>query len=314
MVDPHLTSGSPGPRGAHSVEVAEGVFAYVQPDGGWFVNNTGFVVGRSGVVSVDTCATHDRTRAYLSAIGQITPQPVRTLVNTHHHGDHTYGNHLLPGATIIGHEKVREALLAWGRPPEPTHWNEVDWGPIELAPPFVTFDRELRVYADEVRCEVRHFGVPAHTVADAVVWLPEQRVLFSGDLLFHGVTPLMAHGSVSGALVVLDHLEQLAPEVVVPGHGPVGDAAMIDDVRRYLRLVQHLAAEGHAAGLSPLETARDADLGEFADRLDDERIVGNLHRAFAELDGLAPGGRIDLEAAFRDMVTFNGGRPLTCHA
>lgn len=296
------------------VEVAERVFAYVQADGGWFVNNTGFMVGRTGVVSVDTCATVDRTEAYLRAIGGVTDRPVRTLVNTHHHGDHTYGNFLLPGATIVGHERVREALLAWGRPPEPRHWEPVAWGDVELAPPFVTYDDELRVHVDDMRCEVRYVGRPAHTVADSIVWIPEERVLFSGDLLFNGVTPLMSHGSVAGALRVLDDIEELAPDVVVPGHGPVGDAAMIDDVRRYLRFVQDLARSGHAAGATPLETARSADLGEFADLLDAERIVGNLHRAFAELDGLPPGAGIDLAAAFDDMVTYNGGKPLTCHA
>ena len=226
------------------VEVAERVFAYVQADGGWFVNNTGFMVGRSGVVSVDTCATADRTTAYLRAIADVTDRPVRTLVNTHHHGDHTYGNYLLPGATIVGHQKVRDALLAWGRPPEPAYWEPVDWGHVELAPPFLTYESELRVYVDEMRCDVRYVGRPAHTVADSIVWLPAERVLFAGDLLFNGVTPLMSHGSVSGALAVLDDLEALSPEVVVPGHGTVGGASMIDDVRGYLRFVQDLAVRG----------------------------------------------------------------------
>ena len=304
-------SGGAAPR---VVELAEGVFAHVQPDGGWFVNNTGFLVGRHGVVSIDTCATTDRTRAYLDAVAEVSDRPVRTLVNTHHHGDHTYGNYLLPDATIVGHRRVREALLAWGRPPEPTHWEPVDWGPLELAPPFLTYEDEVRIHVDERVCVVRHVGRPAHTVADSVVWLPEERVLFAGDLLFNGVTPLMSHGSVAGALTVLDDLEALGPEVVVPGHGAVGGIEMVDDVRRYLLLVQRLAAHGHAAGLTPLETAREADLGEFAGHLDAERVVGNLHRAYAELDGVEPGARIDLGAAFDDMVILNGGHPLTCHA
>ncbi|GAB3667433.1 MBL fold metallo-hydrolase [Nocardioides korecus] len=298
----------------HVVEVAERVFAHVQADGGWFVNNTGFMVGRSGVVSVDTCATADRTSAYLRAISDVTDRPVRTLVNTHHHGDHTYGNYLLPGATIVGHQKVRDALLAWGRPPAPAYWEPVDWGHVELAPPFLTYESELRVYVDQMRCDVRYVGRPAHTVADSIVWLPQERVLFAGDLLFNGVTPLMSHGSVSGALAVLDDLEALSPEVVVPGHGPVGGASMIGDVRGYLRLVQDLAVQGRAAGCTPLETARGADLGEYAGWLDAERVVGNLHRAYAELAGCEPGARIDLGAAFEDMVALNGGRPLTCHA
>ena len=68
------------------------------------------------------------------------------------------------------------------------------------------------------------------------------------------------------------------------------------------------------AGLSPLELARETDLGEYAGWLDRERIVGNLHRAYAELAGAAPGGPIDAAAALADMITYNGGRPLACQA
>src|SRR5579871_540018 len=97
-------------------EVSAGVFAYVQPDGTWWINNTGFITGSRGVTSIDTCSTERRTRAYLDAIRRFSDRPVRTLVNTHHHGDHTYGNCLLPAATVIGHELTREEVLASGPP------------------------------------------------------------------------------------------------------------------------------------------------------------------------------------------------------
>jgi cyclase len=82
----------------------------------------------------------------------------------------------------------------------------------------------------------------------------------------------------------------------------------------YLRFVSDTAREAKAAGLSPLDAAREVDLGRFAEWLDAERIVGNLHRAYAELDGSERGARIDLAAALADMVTYNGGNPLTCYA
>ncbi|WP_300604996.1 MBL fold metallo-hydrolase [Trebonia sp.] len=82
-------------------EVSDGVFAYIQPDGTWFINNTGFLVGSRGVTSVDACSTERRTRAYLEAIAKTSSQPVRTLINTHHHGDHTHGNYLFGDATIV---------------------------------------------------------------------------------------------------------------------------------------------------------------------------------------------------------------------
>ena len=97
---------------ARVTEVSEDVYAYIQPDGTWFINNTAFLVARGGVTSIDTCATERRTRAYLAAIASVTTQPVRTLVNTHHHGDHTHGNYLLGPVTIVAHDRTREEVLA----------------------------------------------------------------------------------------------------------------------------------------------------------------------------------------------------------
>jgi cyclase len=94
----------------------------------------------------------------------------------------------------------------------------------------------------------------------------------------------------------------------------VSGPGLIDDTVDYLNFVQDTARQGMHAGLSPLETAREADLGAFAGLTDAERIVGNLHRAYAELGGAERGTPIDILAALHDMVTFNGGRPLTCIA
>jgi cyclase len=79
-------------------------------------------------------------------------------------------------------------------------------------------------------------------------------------------------------------------------------------------LVSSTAQEAKAAGMAPLEAARQADLGEFKDLLDSERIVGNLHRAYLELDGAGRGAPADLARALGEMVAYNGGHPLTCHA
>jgi len=100
------------PRPQRLEEVAEGVFAHIQPDGSWMINNTGFLVGPDGVTSIDTCSTELRTRSYLDAVAQVTPLPVRTLLNTHHHPDHTAGNGLFTGATIVAHDNAREEMRA----------------------------------------------------------------------------------------------------------------------------------------------------------------------------------------------------------
>ncbi|MFD1932182.1 MULTISPECIES: MBL fold metallo-hydrolase [Nonomuraea] len=292
-------------------EVSDGVYAYIQPDGSWWINNTGFMAGRRGVISVDACSTERRTRAYRDAIAKISDRPITTLVNTHHHGDHTFGNHLFPEATIVAHERTREQIIADGVPTYLGAWSpDVEWGTLDPVPPFLTYTDGVTLYSDDLRCEVRHVGFAAHTTNDSYVWIPSRKVLFSGDLVFNGGTPFVLMGSVAGALSALDQLEELGAETIVPGHGDVCGPSAISTVRGYLRFVQETAEAGMAAGLSPLELARQTDLGEYGTLTDSERVVGNLHRAYAD----ATGGEVDLAAAVLDMITFNGGRPLTCHA
>jgi cyclase len=297
-------------------EVSDGIYAYIQPDGTWWINNTGFVVGPQGVIAVDSCSTERRTRAFLDAIASVSAAPVRTLVNTHHHGDHTFGNALFPGATIVAHERTRAEAIAFGPARELPFWDNPAWGSLPLEPPFLTFTDRVALHAGDLRADVVHVGTPAHTTNDSIVWFPERSTLFCGDLVFNGGTPFLLMGSVTGSIAVLeDVLLPLGAQTVVPGHGPVfHDRAPIDATLGYLRFVLDVAEGGRAAGRSPLDAARDTDLGPYRDWPDAERIVGNLHRAYAELDGLERGGAIDVFAALGDMVAYNGGKPLTCLA
>src|SRR3954471_22384037 len=185
-------------------EVGDGLFAYVQPDGSWMVNNTGFVVGPDGVTSIDTCSTELRTRTYLETLTRVTSAPVRTLLNTHSHPDHTAGNGLLPGATIVRHEAVRAEMIALGRAHPPGIWEDFDPGNAPFAPPFLTFRDEVTLWVGDRRCEVRHVGGPAHTNGDGILWGAAQSLLYAGALLFNGGTPFLMGGSVAGAVRVLE--------------------------------------------------------------------------------------------------------------
>jgi len=301
-----------GPPQVH--EVADGVFAYVQPDGSWWINNAGFVAGSRTVVSIDTCSTERRTRAYLQKVEELTGQVPRTLVNTHHHGDHTNGNCFLPYSTVIAHDRCREEMLRTGINHYEGLFEPVDWGDLELSPPFVTFDSRLNIYVDNRRMELIHLTEAAHTTNDLVVFLPDDGVLFTGDLVFNGGTPFVVMGSVAGSLEALALIGELEPKVIVPGHGVPCGLEAVDRCARYLRWIQDNASQAIAAGLTPLEAARQLDLGEFEELLDPERLAGNLHRAFAECRGALPGDPIDLVTAFSDMLTLNGGKPLRCMA
>ncbi|MGA2528857.1 MAG: MBL fold metallo-hydrolase [Acidimicrobiales bacterium] len=190
-------------------EVADGVFAYIQPDGTWWINNTGFIRGERTVVSIDTCSTERRTRAYLAKVAEIAGQVPRVLVNIHHHGDHTNGNCFLPFATMIGHEHCREEMLKTGIMSTDGLFEDVEWGDLALMPPFVTFESRLDIYVDDLKIELLHLTAAAHTTNDVVAWIPEHKVLYSGDLIFNGGTPFVLMGSVSGSLEALSALVEL---------------------------------------------------------------------------------------------------------
>ncbi|MFD9130191.1 MBL fold metallo-hydrolase [Kitasatospora sp. NPDC059571] len=289
-------------------EVADGVFAYVQPDGGWCLNNAGIVVDGGECVLVDTAATRYRALGLREAAARLAPAPARIVVNTHFHGDHTFGNCVFAAdAVVVGHERTRTAMAGAGLHLT-TLWPDVCWGGIDLELPAITYRDRMTVHAGETALELSHPG-PAHTTDDTVVWLPRQRVLFTGDLVMSGVTPFIAMGSLAGSLDAIAALRALDPVTVVPGHGPVGGPELLDEAEAYLRRLEVLARGARAAGLTPLEAARHADLGPFADLLDAERLVPNLHRAYAELDGAEPGAFLDIAELFEDMVRFHGALP-----
>ena len=296
--------------------MSPGIYAYIQPDGTWWINNTGFLVGPQGVISIDSCSTERRTGAYQDAIAAVTAAPVRAVVNTHHHGDHTFGNCLFPGAAIVAHERARAEAIAFGPPRDLPFWDGPDWGDLTLDPPFVTFTDEIAVHAGDLRAQVRHVGTAAHTTNDSIVWIPERSVLFCGDLIFNGGTPFLLMGSVAGAIEVLEQVVRpLGAQTIVPGHGPVfADQGPSTPPWTTCGSCTTWPPAAAKPALSPLEAARETDLGRFAGWADAERIVGNLHRAYAELDGAPPGAPIDILAALADMVAYNGGRPLTCLA
>ncbi|SEG69392.1 cyclase [Thermomonospora echinospora] len=305
------SGGAAGPANAALHQLTEDVYAWVQPEATWWVNNAGAVAGPEGVLVIDTCATEARTRRFLDALRAATGDvPLRYAVSTHLHGDHTHGNSLLPATTVlIAHEETRRGILADfiidGCPPL---WEPVpDWGAVTRRPPDLTMTSELAVNLGDRRVELRHPGYPAHTPGDVVAWLPQERVLFTGDLIFNGLTPMLGMGSVTGALRSLDWVASFEPARVVPGHGPICDEAALPEVlaahERYYRFVLEVATDGLHDGVPPLEAVQRADLGEFATWADAERLAFNVHRVYADKTGEP----FDLAKAALDAVTFNGG-------
>ncbi|MFI2778814.1 MBL fold metallo-hydrolase [Streptomyces sp. ALB3] len=292
----------------HLCEVAEDVYAYIQPDGGWCLNNAGLITSGGRPALIDTAATEVRSRALREAVSVVTPHAPRFVVNTHPHGDHTFGNRFFADeAVIVSHESTRAEMELAG-----LHltglWPEVCWGDVSVELPSLTYRGALTLHLGDTEVQLMHLGT-AHTRNDTVVWLPGRRVLFTGDVVMSGATPFCLTGSVSGSLEVIERLRTLEPETVVSGHGPVGGPELLDETAGYLRHVQRLAADGTAAGLTPLEVARESGPGPYAGLLDSERLVPNLHRAYAEIRGAEPGHWLDIEELFSEMVAFHGRLP-----
>jgi cyclase len=127
-------------------EVADGVYACLQSDGGWCLNNAGTIADRGECALVDTAAAEERARRPQRAVARISPNP-RVVVNTHFHGDHSLGNSVFAeSAVVIAHERRRTETAAAGlhltglRP-------DVSWGEISLAPPTLTYRDRLTLYA-----------------------------------------------------------------------------------------------------------------------------------------------------------------------
>ena len=312
-------TGAPSPEMVRAgdvqvVEVADHVFAYVQRPGGWCVSNAGLLIRGDGATVIDTAATEKRARGLRTALAELTAAPLRFLVNTHFHGDHTFGNAAVsdPGTLIVGHELARQEMMTAGMGLTKL-WPDVEWGDVEVTPPQLTFRDRLTLHLGDHLAELVFVG-PAHTTTDIVVWLPQERVLFAGDVVMPGCTPFVLMGSVSGSLRALDTLRALEPRIVVGGHGPVSGPEVLDETADYLRWLLRTAQEGIAAGFTPLQAARGASPGDFAAWLDSERLVGNLHRAYSELRGEPEGTELDVVGIFGEMVDYNGGRLPACYA
>ena len=291
-------------------EIADGVHAFLQPDGGWCLNNGGVIVDGDSAVLVDTAATGARARRLRELVRGVVPAAPRIVVNTHAHGDRTFGNFVFPEAVVVGAELTRAEAVEVG-----LHltklWPDVEWGEVELTPPQVTFTGGLTLHLAGRVAQLHTFG-PAHTACDTVVWLPAERVLFTGDLVMSGVTPLVLSGSVGGLRDTIAALRAFGATTIVPGHGAPGGPDLLDATERYLDRVVELAAAGLAEGRAPLDVARGADLGEFAALIDPERLVPNLYRAYAELRG-GPSDAAGVDEIFDAMVELHGGLP-ACHA
>ncbi|MEC9034909.1 MAG: MBL fold metallo-hydrolase [Actinomycetota bacterium] len=286
-------------QGLH--EVADGVFAYLQPDGGWGWSNAGLLASDWSSLLIDTLFDLSLTRNMLDSMSVVTSgRPIDVVVNTHANGDHCYGNSLVEDAQIITTEAAAAemnamppsaiaALMALDLGEVTNKYVQEAFGPfnfdnIELPPPDRTFQGELQLDVGGRTVELIEVG-PAHTSGDLLVYLPDASTVFCGDILFINGTPIIWDGPVSNWIDACDRIIGLEADVVVPGHGPLTDAEGVTAVRDYLSFIEKECKERHAAGQKATEAIAEIDLGPYKEWGEWERLAVNVHAIYREIEG-----------------------------
>jgi cyclase len=282
-------------------EIGDGCFAYLQPDGGWGWSNAGLVTSGGESLLIDTLFDLALTRAMLDEMAPITgAAPIANLINTHANGDHCFGNELVIGAEIISSsacaaemEHTPPGMLAammrgaadMGAVGEylVKAFGDFDFEGITYTLPTKTFDTRLDVTVGDKVVELIEVG-PAHTEGDVIAHVPDDGVIYTGDILFIEGTPLMWAGPVANWIAACDLIIELNADQIVPGHGPITDANGVSRVRDYLAYIESEARERHAAGMSAADAAADIALGEFGAWIDRERIAINVDTIYRELE------------------------------
>jgi cyclase len=308
----------PYTQGLH--EVGDGVYAYLQPDGGWGWSNAGLVVDGDASLLVDTLFDLRLTADMLDAMRAATPAAatVDTLVNTHANGDHCFGNELVAGARIVA--SAASAKEMDDAPPEllgsfvkaapdlgevgayiESIFGSFEFDGITLTPPTDTFENELELTVGDRTVQLYDLG-PAHTRGDVIAHLPDEEVVFTGDLLFNGGHPVVWAGPVANWIGACDRIVALDATTVVPGHGPVTDNGAVVELRDYLTYLTDEARARYDAGLDPLAAARDISLADYEAWGEAERLVVNVTTLYRDFGGDPPADVVTLFSQMAELA------------
>ena len=304
-------------------EVANGVYL-AQTTAPLFNSNSLIIVNEEDVVVVDSHLTPAKARDLIQSIKSVTTKPITTLINSHFHWDHAHGNQVFEdGVQIIGHEYTRmklagtpleetqyvlatagnKATLARIREmltnaseedrPEIQKWFDLysqqaeDWKEIAPIPPDTTLKDRMTLFRGSREIQIHFFG-RAHTGGDITIYLPAEKLAFTGDMMLQGPS-FLGDGYVDEWVETLENLKGLAFETIVPGHGnPFTDRDLIGHVQAYYADLWEKVAAMHEQGIPVADAARDVDMTNHASTLGirrkgvDPQAVG---RIYARLDG-----------------------------
>ena len=272
-------------------ELAPNVYGYIQAGGpgrdNVSVSDAGMIIGEQGVMVIDALAAPMHAKRFIEAIRRITGKPFRHLINTHHHSDHVNGDQYFAPVEIVGHPYCREEVLKVVA--GPAKWARRDgWADGTedrvMLPPVTTFDGKMTYYYGKNIVEVFPMA-PAHTWGDLVVYLPQHKILFAGDVAFYYVAPFCQNAHPSRWIEWCQAIEKMDVETIVPGHGPIGGKHELAEMRGYLELLKMEARRRYDAKMTPGRAAADIKMGKYENWIGTERIIMDTVRFYAEFAG-----------------------------
>jgi len=298
-------------------DLGNSLYAWMVPNGSWGESNAGLVTGKGESLLIDTLWDLRHTRTMLNAMEPVTRNaPLSLLVNTHADGDHFWGNQLLGDKVVsitsqaareeMDHHKPRSMIafsrlgkylkqMPFGRTRNVGHWFEALCLPyafdeVEHTPAMETFSGTVWKEVGGRRVQLIEVG-PAHTRGDLMVYVPDARTLFAGDILFIGSTPVMWAGPVENWIRALDLILGLDVETIVPGHGPITGKDGVRNVKTYWEFTHGAAQRCFQAGIpahkaaSRIVSSAEFRKMDFATWDSPERMMTNVHLLYRQFRG-----------------------------
>lgn len=251
-------------------------------------SNFGLITGPGGVMLID--ADIRRWEETSGLVRSVTDQPVRYLINTHDNFDHTSANTLLAreGAVIIASQACRSILSGAGRREYREKISQdlslgEKYGSDDLTLPYITTDGCLRIDLGDRIIETIFLG-HAHTPGDMAVYLPDEGILFAGDVLFNGCHPVTRNADIASWLKVIDFLEALPVRLTVPGHGePSSGKINLASLRGYFETLRLRVGELKSRGLTLEQVEKQLELPEFASWGKKNWLPGSIKKIYSDL-------------------------------
>lgn len=275
--------------------LAPNVYAYLQREApgqsNLSVSNCGVIVGPKSMLAIDATSAPVHAKRFRAAAEKATGKRFDRVVVTHFHGDHVLGLQFMgEGLEVIAQEECA-AAMARAAPTRPGVWDKDNpaWSdgsetftPVKAN---VAYSQKMTLMGYGPREVQLLWPGRAHTLGDTNVYLPDEKIIFIGDIGFFGVTPLNGSGYIAQWIRVCDEINAMDVTTIVPGHGPVGGKAELEDMKQYLVLLFNESKKAFDRGLTPGRAAAEIDLGKYAGWTDSGRIVNNVTRAYAEHAG-----------------------------